>query len=38
MRYNPKKPADYDPEFPLPIPLGARAVGWIEEEVDAWLT
>ena len=22
--------------FPRPIPLGARAVGWIEAEVDAW--
>ena len=25
-------------EFPRPIPLGARAVGWLEEEVDAWVT
>ena len=24
--------------FPAPIPLGARAVGWLESEVDAWLT
>ncbi len=23
--------------FPTPIKLGERAVGWIEEEVDAWL-
>ncbi len=23
--------------FPKPIPLGGRAVGWIEAEVDAWL-
>ena len=23
--------------FPRPIPLGARAVGWVEEEVDRWL-
>lgn len=23
--------------FPAPISLGGRAVGWIEEEVDAWL-
>ena len=23
--------------FPRPIPLGPRAVGWIESEVDAWI-
>lgn len=23
--------------FPRPINLGARAVGWIESEVDAWI-
>ncbi|GHT94712.1 hypothetical protein AGMMS49545_16450 [Betaproteobacteria bacterium] len=25
-------------EFPKPISLGARAVGWIESEIDAWLS
>jgi prophage regulatory protein len=25
-------------EFPEPIRLGARAVGWLEWEVEAWLT
>ena len=24
--------------FPKQIPLGARAVGWLESEIDAWLT
>ena len=24
--------------FPAPVPLGGRAVGWIEAEVHAWLT
>lgn len=24
-------------DFPPPIPLGARAVGWIEKEIDNWL-
>lgn len=24
-------------DFPAPIPLGARSVGWLEHEVDAWL-
>ncbi len=25
-------------DFPEPISLGARAVGWIEDEVLSWLT
>ena len=24
--------------FPAPVPLGGRVVGWIEAEVNAWLT
>lgn len=24
-------------EFPKPIPLGGRAVGWLESEVNDWL-
>jgi len=24
--------------FPRPISLGARAVGWLESEVEAWLS
>ncbi len=23
--------------FPKPVSLGARAVGWLEAEIDAWL-
>lgn len=23
--------------FPVPVPLGGKAVGWIEAEVDAWI-
>jgi prophage regulatory protein len=26
-----------DGRFPAPVPLGERAVGWIEDEVAAWL-
>ena len=26
-----------DGSFPQPIRLGARAVGWIESEVDEWI-
>lgn len=25
-------------EFPQPINLGARAVGWLESDIDAWIT
>ena len=25
-------------EFPKPVNLGARAVGWLENEIEAWLT
>lgn len=23
--------------FPKPVPLGGRAVAWVESEVDAWI-
>ena len=26
-----------DRTFPSPVNLGARAVGWLEAEIDAWL-
>ncbi len=26
-----------DPDFPTPIRLGQRAVGWKRSEVDAWI-
>ena len=38
LRRNPKRPSDYDPTFPHPVSVGAKAVGWIESEIDAWLT
>lgn len=25
-------------QFPNSVPLGLRAVGWVEEEVSAWLS
>nr|VFJ76824.1 MAG: prophage regulatory protein [Candidatus Kentron sp. FM]VFJ77292.1 MAG: prophage regulatory protein [Candidatus Kentron sp. FM]VFK24107.1 MAG: prophage regulatory protein [Candidatus Kentron sp. FM] len=37
LKPNPKRPGDYDPTFPQPISVGAKAVGWIESEIDAWL-
>lgn len=38
LRHNPKRPSDYDPTFPRPIAVGAKAVGWIESEIVDWLT
>lgn len=35
-RINPNS-ANYDPTFPKPIAIGARAVGWLESECDSWL-
>jgi prophage regulatory protein len=39
IKFNPKRPNEFDPSFPRPIKLGpgAKAVGWIEAEIDAWL-
>ena len=25
-------------EFPNPVPIGARAVAWLESEINAWIT
>lgn len=36
-RLNPKS-SRYDPTFPRQISLGTKAVGWVEAEVDTWLT
>jgi prophage regulatory protein len=27
----------YDATFPLPIKLGAGAIGWIDSEITAWI-
>lgn len=35
-KQNPQSPY-YDPDFPQPVRLGANAVGWYEDEIDAWL-
>ncbi len=35
-RINPKSER-YDPDFPKPIKLGARAIGFIESEVNTYL-
>lgn len=37
MRNNPKRPGDYDPTFPKPVSVGAKAVGWVESEIDGWI-
>jgi prophage regulatory protein len=33
---NPKSPR-YDASFPRPVKLGARAIGFYESEVQAWI-
>lgn len=38
LKINPKRPGDYDPTFPKPVAVGARAVGWLEHEVIEWLS
>ena len=38
LRDNPKRPSEYDLTFPKPVSLGAKAVGWIEHEIDAWIS
>ncbi len=37
LKPNPKRPTDYDPTFPRPVPIGTKAVGWVEHEVDDWI-
>ncbi|MAT52645.1 MAG: AlpA family transcriptional regulator [Porticoccaceae bacterium] len=32
-----KKSPRYDPSFPIPIKLGAGAVGWCASEVSQWI-
>lgn len=27
-----------DGEFPAPVPLGPRAVGWLESDVSSWIS
>jgi prophage regulatory protein len=24
-------------EFPRPVPIGARSVGWVEHEIESWI-
>lgn len=38
LKPNPKRPGDFDPTFPKPVALGAKSVGWVESEVEAWLS
>jgi len=33
-----RRPDDHDASFPRPVRLGARAVGWLDSEIDAWLS
>lgn len=35
-KLNPKN-RRFDSDFPQPVRLSARAIGWIESELDAWI-
>ncbi len=37
LRLNQTRPNEFDPSFPKPISLGAKAVGWLEHEIETWL-
>ncbi|MDP2431128.1 MAG: AlpA family phage regulatory protein [Pseudomonadota bacterium] len=37
LHRNPKRPADFDPTFPRPVPIGVKAVGWLAHEIDDWI-
>ena len=37
LSQNPKRPKEYDPDFPRPVRISARAVAWPEHEIEAWL-
>lgn len=39
IKPNPSRPSEFDESFPRPVRLGAKAkaVGWVESEVDDWL-
>lgn len=38
LKPNPKRPGDFDPTFPKPVQLGAKSVGWVESEIETWLS
>lgn len=37
LTHNPKRPGDFDADFPHPVRIGARAVAWIAAEIEAWI-
>ncbi len=32
-----RKSRDPNDDFPLPVQLGGNAIGWFEDEIEAWL-
>jgi prophage regulatory protein len=38
LKQNPNKPHEFDPTFPRPVKLGSQAVGWVESEIEDWIT
>lgn len=37
LKHNPKRPQDFDATFPKPVSIGAKAIGWVESEIDGWI-
>lgn len=37
LRHSQNRPDAYDPTFPKPVSIGAKAVGWVESEIDSWI-
>jgi prophage regulatory protein len=37
LRLNPARPSSFDPSFPRPLKIGAKATGWLESEIEAWI-
>jgi prophage regulatory protein len=38
LKANPNRPYEFDPTFPTPVRLGSQAVGWVESELEDWIT
>ena len=37
LRFNSKRPQDYDSSFPKPVSISTNRVAWVESEIDEWI-
>ena len=37
LRFNPKRPHDYDSSFPKPVQVSTNRVAWVESEINNWI-